>query len=84
MTPVVQVLELDQQVAQREQGDRVLEPVPVDEQGRWGRTFALRDRFRLAIAHSDSSEGMDHRDWALWWALVEELDRVEAAEAANL
>lgn len=53
----------------------------LDREGRWGRTFALRDRFRLAIAGSTSSEGMDHRDWGLWWALVEELDRVEAREA---
>lgn len=52
----------------------------VDELGRWGRAFSLRDRFRLAIAHEHGSEGMDHRDWALWWALVEELDRVETAE----
>ena len=53
----------------------------LDREGRWGRTFALRDRFKLAIAGSTSSEGMDHRDWGLWWALVEELDRVEALEA---
>lgn len=55
----------------------------LDQEGHWGRTFALRDRFRLGIAHEHSSEGMDHRDWALWWALVEELDRVEAAEAVE-
>jgi len=24
---------------------------------------------------------MDHRDWGLWWALVEELDRLETFEA---
>ncbi len=54
----------------------------LDRDGHWGRTFALRDRLRLDLAHDFSSEGMDHRDWALWWALVEELDRVEAAEAA--
>ena len=53
----------------------------LDRDGRWGRAFALRDRFKLAIAGSVSSEGMDHRDWALWWALIEELDRLEAAEA---
>ncbi len=76
------------------QGDR-LEPSPalealralldelagLDEDGRWGRAFALRDRMRLAIAGSSSSEGMDHRDWGLWWALLEELDRLEALEA---
>lgn len=53
----------------------------LDRAGRWGRTFSLRDRFRLAIGQDQSSEGMDHRDWALWWALVEELDRIEATEA---
>jgi hydrogenase maturation protease len=53
----------------------------LDRDGRWGRSFALRDRFRLAIAGERGSEGMDHRDWALWWALIEELDRVEAREA---
>lgn len=55
----------------------------LDRQGHWGRTFALRDRFQLAIAGSNSSEGMDHRDWGLWWALIEELDRVEALEAVG-
>ncbi len=62
--------------------DLLTELERLDVSGHWGRTFALRDRFRLGIAHDHSSEGMDHRDWALWWALVEELDRVEAAEAA--
>jgi hydrogenase maturation protease len=52
----------------------------LDREGRWGHAFALRNRFRLAIAGSLSSEGMDHRDWGLWWALVEELDRLEALE----
>jgi len=55
----------------------------LDREGRWGRTFALRDRFELAIAGSTSSQGMDHRDWGLWWALVEELDRMEALEAVG-
>jgi len=57
------------------------ELVGLDRDGRWGRTFSLRDGLRLDIAHQVSSEGMDHRDWALWWALIEELDRLEAAEA---
>lgn len=59
------------------------ELVLLDEHGRWGRAFALRDRFRLAIGSDHSSEAMDHRDWALWWALIEELDRVEAQEALH-
>lgn len=56
------------------------ELVLLDREGRWGRTFALRDRFILGITEGASSEGMDHRDWALWWTLIEELNRVEAAE----
>ena len=55
----------------------------LDRDGHWGRAFALRDRFRLAVAHGPSSEGMDHRDWGLWWGLVEELDRLEALEAVG-
>ncbi len=53
----------------------------LDRNGSWGHAFALRDRMRLAIASASSSEGMDHRDWGLWWALIEELDRIEALEA---
>ena len=53
----------------------------LDREGRWGRTFALRDQLRLDLAHEFSSEGMDHRDWALWWGLIEELDRLQALEA---
>ena len=57
------------------------ELVRLDRDGRWGAAFALRDRLRLAIAAGEIGEGMDHRDWGLWWALVEELDRLEAVEA---
>lgn len=53
----------------------------LDEEGRWGSAFALRDRLRLSIAAGETGEGMDHRDWGLWWALVEELDRLEQMEA---
>ena len=55
----------------------------LDEEGRWGRTFAERDRLRGAIADGRTSEGMDHLDWGLWWGLVEELDRLEALEAIS-
>ena len=55
----------------------------LDRDGRWGRAFALRDRLRLGIAAGASSEGMESRDWALWWALIEELDRLEAIEAVS-
>jgi len=57
------------------------ELVQLDREARWGRTFTLRDRLRLSIANDLSSEGMDQVDWALWWALLEELDRLQAAEA---
>lgn len=53
----------------------------LDREGRWGRTFTFRDRLRSRIASDVSSEGMDHRDWALWWGLIEELDRLQAVEA---
>ena len=57
------------------------ELVGLDRDGHWGATFRRRDRLRLEIAAGASSEGMDHRDWGLWWALIEELDRLEALEA---
>lgn len=60
----------------------LVELVLLDREGRWGRTFSLRDRLRLSLTHDVSSEEMDHRDWALWWTLVEELDRLEALEAS--
>lgn len=53
----------------------------LDRHGFWGRAFALTDRLKLAISSTPSSEGMDHRDWGLWWALVEEVDRLEVLEA---
>lgn len=53
----------------------------LDHTGRWAGAFAARDRLRWAIARGQTSEGMDHLDWGLWWALVEELDRHERAEA---
>jgi hypothetical protein len=55
----------------------------LDREGRWGAAFGLRDRLRLGIATGASSGGMDHRDWGLWWALIEELDRLEALEATG-
>lgn len=62
--------------------DALLEELElVDHEGRWGRTFAERDRVRLAISDGAISEGMTHADWGLWWGLVEELDRLQALEA---
>lgn len=56
----------------------------VDRTGSWGTTFRDRDRVRLLIAQGATGEGMDHLDWALWWAVIEELDRLEAQEAQGL
>jgi len=55
----------------------------LDRHGEWGHAFALRDRLKLGIGSQASAEGMDHRDWALWWGLIEELDRLEAWEAED-
>ncbi|WP_142025182.1 hypothetical protein [Blastococcus colisei] len=59
------------------------ELVRLDRDARWGATFRLRDELRLRIAAGAGSDGMDHRDWGLWWALVEELDRLTALEAVR-
>jgi len=56
----------------------------LDRDGRWGRSFALRDRLRLQIAAGETGAGMDHLDWGLWWTLIEELDRLEPLEAGVL
>jgi len=55
----------------------------LDHSGHWGATFALRDRLRRAISSGGTGEGMNAQDWALWWALLEELDRLQALEAAS-
>lgn len=55
----------------------------LDRTGRWGRSFSLRDRLRAQIATELPAEGMDHLDWGLWWALIEELDRLEALDAVT-
>ena len=55
----------------------------LDREGRWGSAFALRDRLRLQISDGATSEAMTRTDWALWWALIEELDRIEATEALS-
>ena len=62
----------------------LLELDVVDQAGRWGRTFALRDALRLRIAEGRTGEGMDHLDWGLWWGMIEELDRLQALEGSVL
>jgi hypothetical protein len=52
----------------------------VDREGRWGRTFAHRERLRRQIAEGHTGEGMSALDWGLWWALIEELDRLQPPE----
>lgn len=59
----------------------LVELARLDREGRWGQTFALRDRLRRSLTQDISNEAMDHQDWALWWALIEELDRLEQLEA---
>jgi Ni,Fe-hydrogenase maturation factor len=61
--------------------DLLAELEVVDREGRWGRTLAERDRLRLRIADGLAGEGMTHLDWGLWWALIEELDRIQGVEA---
>ncbi len=53
----------------------------LDLHGRWGHLSRLRDAVRAAIAEGDTSEGMTHLDWGLWWGIVEEIDRLEKLEA---
>ena len=55
----------------------------LDEQGRWGAAFTLRDRLRRQIADGQTGFGMDHLDWGLWWALIEELDRLQPIESGS-
>ncbi len=55
----------------------------LDEHGRWGAAFSLRDRLRRGIADGQTGEGMDHLDWGLWWALIEELDRLQARDVSH-
>lgn len=53
----------------------------LDAEGRWGEAFAARDRLRMAISAGQLGDGMTVLDWGLWWALIEELDRLGAHEA---
>ncbi|MEP7020466.1 MAG: hypothetical protein ABI808_07435 [Pseudonocardiales bacterium] len=54
------------------------------EDGQWGATFALADRLRQAIVAGQTGDYMGGEDWALWWVLLEELDRLRAAEAIDV
>lgn len=75
-------------------GEASLEPAPaltalrdllaalegLQREGRWGHAFADRERVRQGIAAGDTPEGMEHLDWALWWTVLEELDRLQPVE----
>lgn len=52
----------------------------LDRHGAWGGAFRERDRVRAAIGAGLTGEGMTHVDWALWWTLIEELDRIAVEE----
>ncbi|MDQ3617087.1 MAG: hypothetical protein M3393_10825 [Actinomycetota bacterium] len=54
--------------------------VVLEHDAHWDHVFARRDDLRLAVAAGRTSEAMDQQDWALWWALIEEVDRLQAAE----
>jgi hydrogenase maturation protease len=63
-------------------GDLLEEISSLERDARWGSAFSLRDRLRLEIAEGKTGEGMEHLDWVLWWALIEELDRLQPLESA--
>lgn len=51
------------------------------DEGRWGRVYALRERLKREIDAGQTGERLDLGDWALWRALLDELDRLLTAEA---
>ncbi|MDP8928324.1 MAG: hypothetical protein M3O70_07035 [Actinomycetota bacterium] len=56
----------------------------LEREGRWGRTFAERDRLKLRISSGEhAGDGVGGLHWAMWWALIEELDRLQALEAVS-
>lgn len=83
LRPLVAGDRLEQSVALSAMRALLTELTQLDRDGSWGHAFACRDRLKLGITGSVSSEGMDHRDWALWWALIEELDRLGKTEAVR-
>ncbi len=83
LRPMVSDQRLEYSPALQSLKDLLAELHLLEEEGRWGRTLMLRDRLQLRISLGETGEGMDHLDWALWWALLEELDRLQKDEAAG-
>lgn len=48
----------------------------VDAEGGWGELFARGADLQRAIAEGHIGEGMGCVDWAMWWGLLEELERL--------
>ena len=77
------LLAVADELRSRPRGVPTLEPLDallaelhlLDEEGRWGRAFALRDRLRERIAAGEGTA--DEEDRARARALVEELDRLD-------
>lgn len=62
--------------------DLLADLTTLDREGRWSRTFADRDRLRQSIAAGGGGDAT-RLDWALRWALIEELDRLQRLEVAE-
>ncbi len=63
--------------------DMLTELVVLDNEGRWGATFAARDRLRQLIAEGRTSDSMDPFDWAMWWTLIEAIDSLQPIESTS-
>lgn len=48
----------------------------IDEEGGWGDVFARGVDLQRAVADGQTGEGMGCVDWAMWWGLLEELERL--------
>lgn len=55
----------------------------LDHEGRWAGAFGARDRLRAAISTGEVPERMTTLHWGLWWGLIEELDRLQAADGGS-
>lgn len=53
----------------------------LDDEGRWGATFARRDRLKAVLGSGGTPEGMTRLDTGLWWNLIEEIDRLQKHES---